>query len=328
MQAPDFWARDGLRARLLAPAGQLYGLAGRLRRALLRPETVGVPVICVGNLVAGGAGKTPTVLALARRLLAAGHLPHLLCRGYGGRERGPLCVDPVHHDATTVGDEALLLAETAPTWVARDRLEGARAAVAAGAGLLIQDDGLQNPRLANDLRLVVVDGGFGFGNRRLLPAGPLRERIADGLARASAVIRIGDDQAGIGALLPPGLLCLEADLAPDDRAPMLAGRKILAFAGIGLPGKFFASLESVGADIVQRRSFADHHPYRRGEVEALLAEAERLDARCITTAKDHVRLPLDLRGQILALPVVLAWRDPALVDRLLAPALGPRGRAQ
>jgi tetraacyldisaccharide 4'-kinase len=326
MRTPEFWARDGLRARLLAPAGQIYGLAGRLRRALVRPQSVDVPVICVGNLVAGGAGKTPTVLALARRLAAAGHRPHLLCRGYGGRERGPLRIDPLRHDAAEVGDEALLLAEVAPTWVARDRLEGARAAVAAGAGLLIQDDGLQNPALAQDLRLVVVDGGFGFGNRRLLPAGPLREPIGEGLARVSAVIRIGADQAGIDALLPAGLPRLEADLAPDDGAPSLAGRRVLAFAGIGRPEKFFGSLESAGAEIVQRCSFADHHPYRRAETLALLAEAERLDASCITTAKDRVRLPLDLRDRVLVLPVVLRWRDSGALDRLLATAVGACGR--
>jgi tetraacyldisaccharide 4'-kinase len=327
MQAPEFWARDGPGARLLAPAGQLYGVAGRLRRALVRPQAVGVPVICVGNLVAGGAGKTPTVLALACRLSAAGHLPHLLGHGYGGRERGPLRVDLIRHDAAAVGDEALLLAEVAPTWVARNRLEGARAAVAAGAGLLVLDDGLQNPWLAYDLRLLVIDGGFGFGNRRLLPAGPLREPIAEGLARVSAVIRIGPDRAGIDTLLPPGLPCLGADLAADDDAPALAGRKVLAFAGIGHPEKFFASLESVGAEIVRRRSFADHHPYRRAEVLALLAEAERLDASCITTAKDRVRLPIDLRDRISALPVVLRWREPAAVDRLLATALGGCGQA-
>ena len=325
MRAPEFWARDGLRARLLAPAGQLLGVAGRLRRALVRPEAVGVPVICVGNLVAGGAGKTPTVLALAGRLLAAGHRPHLLCRGYGGRERGPLRVDPLRHDAAAVGDEALLLAEAAPSWVARHRLDGARAAVAAGAGLLIQDDGLQNPRLAQDLRLVVIDGEFGFGNRHLLPAGPLREPIAEGLRRASAVIRIGADRAGIGPLLPSGLPCLEADLGLDDGAPLLAGRKVLAFAGIGRPEKFFASLEGAGAEIVRRQSFADHHSYRRAEIEALLADAERLGAECITTTKDRVRLPRDLRDRILVLPVVLRWREPAAIDRLLATVLGRYG---
>jgi tetraacyldisaccharide 4'-kinase len=308
MRAPEFWARDGLRARLLAPAGQLYGLAGRLRRRLVRPQRAGVPVICVGNLVAGGAGKTPAVIAIARRLADAGHRPHLLGRGHGGRERGPLRVDPLQHDAAAVGDEALLLAEVAPTWVARDRLGGARAAVAAGAELLIMDDGLQSPRLAQDLRVVVIDGTFGFGNRRLLPAGPLRERIEDGLARASAVIRIGADRDRIGALLAPGLPCLEADLRPDDGAPALAGWKVLAFAGIGRPEKFFESVAGMGAEIIRRRSFADHHPYRRAEVEALLAEAKRLNARCVTTAKDRVRLPLDLRDRIVVVPVVLRWR--------------------
>ena len=316
MRTPEFWAADDLRGRLLSPLGHAFGLAGRIRRRLARPARAPVPVICVGNLVVGGAGKTPTVLALADRLIRQGHHVHVISRGHGGRARGPLRVDPARHDASAVGDEPLLLATSAPTWVARDRVAGARAAAAAGADLLILDDGFQNPHLMADLALVVVDGEVGFGNRRLLPAGPLREPIAAGLARASAVVRIGADRAGIDRLVPPALPLLEAELRPSAEAPPLAGRRVLAFAGIGRPAKFFASLEALGAVLIGRRAFADHHRYRRAEVEALLREASSQAAQCITTTKDWVRLPPDLRAPIAVLPVVLSWRAPEALDRL------------
>jgi tetraacyldisaccharide 4'-kinase len=317
MRAPEFWARHTLPARLLSPLGEAYGLAGRLRRRLARPVRAAVPVICVGNLVAGGAGKTPVAMALAAQLIARGRRPHLLTRGYGGRLPGPLRVDPTRHDAAAVGDEALLLAGVAPTWCARDRVAGARAAVAAGADLLLMDDGLQNPSLHQDLALLVVDGAFGFGNRRLLPAGPLREPLAAGLARASAIVQLGDDEVGLDALLPRGVPRLHARLRPGPDAPDLRDRRLVAFAGIGRPEKFFRSLAEAGALPVARHAFADHHRYRRREVQAMLAEAAASDALCITTAKDRVRLPADLRASITILPVNVSWQDPAALAHLL-----------
>jgi tetraacyldisaccharide 4'-kinase len=319
MRAPEFWAGENLPARLLGPLGQVYGLAGRLRRRLVRPVCAGIPVICVGNLVVGGAGKTPVVLALAERLHAQGRRPHLLTRGYGGRAAGPLRVDPARHDAATVGDEALLLAEVAPTWCARDRIAGARAAAAAGADLVIMDDGFQSPWLQQDLAVLVVDGTFGFGNRRLLPAGPLREPIAAGLARAAAVVQLGPDETGLDRLLPPRIARLHAELCASPQAPRLEGRRAVAFAGIGRPEKFFRSLAEAGAVLVARHAFADHHRYRRREILALLAEAVAKDALCLTTAKDRVRLPADLRALITILPVTVNWQDPDALDRLLMP---------
>jgi tetraacyldisaccharide 4'-kinase len=325
MRAPEFWAGENLPARLLGPLGQVYGLAGRLRRRLARPVRVGIPVICVGNLVAGGAGKTPVVLALAERLRARGRRPHLLARGYGGRAAGPLRVDPARHDAAAVGDEALLLAEVAPTWCARDRVAGARAAAAAGADLLIMDDGFQSPWLQQDLAILVVDGAFGFGNRRLLPAGPLREPIAAGLARAAAILQLGPDEAGLDRVLPRDIARLRAELRPGPEALQLRARRTVAFAGIGRPEKFFRSLAEAGAMLVARHAFADHHRYRRREIEALLAEAAAKDALCVTTAKDQVRLPTDLRALITTLHVTVNWRDPSGLDRLLD---GPAGRSR
>jgi tetraacyldisaccharide 4'-kinase len=321
MRAPEFWTEDGLAAQLLEPLGRLFGVAGRVRRGLTQAHRAPVPVICIGNLTVGGAGKTPTVLALAERLLAVGRRPQLVTRGYGGRARGPLRVDPGRHDWALVGDEALLLAAVAPTWVARDRLAGARAAAAAGADCVLLDDGFQNPHLAPDLALVVVDGGYGFGNCRLLPAGPLRERLQDGLARTAAVIRIGSDRHGVDRLLPTGLPRLEAELCPAPDAPPVAGRRLLAFAGISRPGKLFATLGAAGAELIACERFPDHHRYRRAEIERLLSRAARADARCITTAKDAVRLPPDLRARVAVLPVKIGWRTPDALDRLLERAL-------
>ncbi|HYD65959.1 tetraacyldisaccharide 4'-kinase [Azospirillum sp.] len=323
MRTPAFWYRPPTAAALaLAPLGALYGLAGRLRFATTRAERAPVPIVCVGNLVAGGAGKTPVALALAEALAARGTAVHFLTRGHGGTERGPLRVDPARHDAGQVGDEALLLASHAPTWVARDRVAGARAAAAAGAEVVVMDDGFQNPHLAKDLSLVVVDGAAGFGNGCLLPAGPLREPVARGLSRADAVVLMGEDRTGVAARVAP-LPVLRARVEPDaDHG--LRGRRVLAFAGIGRPEKFFATLESLGAVLAGRVPFADHHPYTAAEVADLLARAEALNALPVTTAKDAVRLPADVRARVRVLPVCAVFDDAealgALLDRL--PALG------
>jgi tetraacyldisaccharide 4'-kinase len=319
MRPPEFWARpDDLRARLLSPLGAAYGLAGRIRRRLVRPLRAPVRVICVGNLTVGGTGKTPVALALAERLLAMGHRPHFLTRGYGGRSRGPQRVDPARHEAADVGDEALLLAKAAPTWVARDRAAGARTAASAGAGLLVMDDGFQNPTLVQDLSLVVIDGEVGLGNRRLLPAGPLRESVPAGLARASAVVLVGEDRTAVLRLLPPGLPVLLAELVYPPEAGRLRAGRVVAFAGIGRPEKFFAGLAQVGAQVVATRAFADHHRYREAELRALASEAERHGgARLVTTEKDHVRLPPAWRERVCVLPVKLRWRDPAALERTL-----------
>jgi tetraacyldisaccharide 4'-kinase len=217
MRAPEFWRRDGALAHALAPLSWAWAAGARGRQAGARPEHAAAPVLCVGNLTVGGAGKTPTVLALLRRLRERGRKPHALSRGYGGRLKGPLRV-AAGHTAAQVGDEALLLAEAAPTWIARDRAAGARAAVAAGADVIVMDDGFQNPSLAKDLSLVVVDAAYGFGNGRLLPAGPLREPIARGLARADAVVLVLPSLDERLAPLPPmGLPVLRARLLPQPR---------------------------------------------------------------------------------------------------------------
>ncbi|TAN72611.1 MAG: tetraacyldisaccharide 4'-kinase, partial [Magnetospirillum sp.] len=271
--------------------------------------------------VAGGAGKTPVAIALARRLLAVGRRPHLLTRGYGGSEVGPRAVDLDRHDSMRVGDEALLLAAVTPTWVARWRPDGAVAAVQMGADIIIMDDGFQNGSIAKDLSLVVVDGPYGFGNGRPIPAGPCREPAAVGLARADAVVIIGEDRTDVAAqAAAAGVTVLHAGLRPGPEAAELMGRKVVAFAGIGRPDKFFDTLRQCGARLVTTNAFPDHHPYTRAEIEDLLAEATANEAVAITTAKDHVRLAADLRARVQVLTVTLDWHDPdqlsPLFDRI------------
>jgi tetraacyldisaccharide 4'-kinase len=318
MRAPSFWAKGGVVPAVLAPAAWAYDLAGRIMRASTRPYRAAVPVICVGNIVAGGAGKTPVALAIARRLSEMRRHPHFLTRGYGGRSTGPLRVERARHDAREVGDEPLLLARVAPTWVARDRPAGARAAVAAGADIVVMDDGLQNESLAKDLSLVVIDGGYGFGNGLVMPAGPLRETVASGLARAAAVVLVGEDTSGAERTIAGRKPVLRARLIPGAGAENLLDRDVVAFAGIGRPEKFFATLSEMGARVVATRSFADHHFYSADEIMRLIDVATAREALVVTTEKDAVRLPPEARPMVQVLAVELEWEAPDQIDALLA----------
>ena len=322
MRAPAFWAaeRGGVAAAALTPLSWLYRLGTRSHAALARPSRAARPVICVGNFTVGGAGKTPTVLALAALLAEEGVRPHILTRGYGGSERGPLRVDPARHGADAVGDEALLLARGAPTWLCRDRPSGAAAAASAGADLLLMDDGMQTPSLAKDLCIAVVDGGAGFGNGRLLPAGPLREPLSCGLNRAHAVVLVGADREGaLAALGTHDLPVIEASLVPGDEVRVLRERPVVAFAGIGRPEKFFETLAESGCNVIARHAFADHHRYKPGKIAAIVDYAKERDAVPVTTEKDHVRLPPEARASVRTLSVTLVWHDPAALRSLLAP---------
>jgi tetraacyldisaccharide 4'-kinase len=326
MRAPDFWSdRPGLIAGLLGPVGSAIDIAGRLRRAVVRPYRAPVPVLCVGNLVAGGSGKTPVVLSLATIFASRGVAPHVVMRGYGGRLAGPVRVDPKIHDAVSVGDEALLAAGQTPCWVSRDRSAGVRAAVDAGAQVILLDDGFQNPHVGKDLSLVVVDAAYGFGNGRLMPAGPLRERIASGLARADAIVLIdGGSESAPCCLMGMNRPLLQAALKPVDGSRFV-GPPVVAFAGIGRPEKFFASLQGLGVKLVAQEGFPDHHNYRAAELAALRRDAARAGALLITTAKDWVRLSPKDRADIAVLNVELRWRDETAVLALLAPLLSRIG---
>lgn len=317
MKTPAFWYRQpGATSSMLAPVASLYALGGRIRNRFTHTLRAAVPVICVGNLVAGGAGKTPVALALAT--LLTGREIAFLSRGYGGAQAGPLRVDAHRHRADQVGDEPLLLARIAPTWVARDRVAGAQAAAEAGANLIVMDDGFQNPSLAKDFSLIVVDGATGFGNGQLVPAGPLREPVAAGLSRADAVVIVGDDKTGVVDNLHRDFPVLAARLTPTPEADFVAGKRVVAIAGIGRPAKFFATLEDMGCTVAAHHAFADHHPYTPDEIMKICVEAAALDATPVTTEKDWVRLPTATRSMVQTVPVALEWQNESQVRALLA----------
>ena len=274
-----------------------------------------MPTICIGNVVMGGAGKTLVVLDIVDRLMRRGHAPHILLRGYGGRLSGPLRVDPVQHTAADVGDEAVLAAARAPTWIGADRVASAMAATAAGAGALVMDDGLQNPTLAKTLGIVVVDGDYGFGNGHCFPAGPLREPPAGALNRADGIVRLGTNNRALGNGMPEFTAIVE----PAPGAPTLVGKPVVAFAGIGRPEKFFRTLSDLGAEIVGQQSFADHHAFTTEDIAPLAAAAEARGALLVTTEKDHVRLPAAFAAKVTPLPVGLRWNNEVgLTDFLIA----------
>lgn len=323
MRPPGFWTSgpDHPLARILAPAGAAYGalVARRMDRAGVRP---GCPVLCLGNFTLGGAGKTPAALAVATLLAELGRRPAFLSRGYGGREAGPVQVDPERHAAAVVGDEPLLLARRAPTIVARDRPAGASLCRRVGADVIVMDDGLQNPALAKDLSLAVVDAPVGLGNGLPFPAGPLRAPLARQWRHVGGLIVIGDGAPGDAiarAAEGRGLPVHRARLVRE--AEDWADLRCVAFAGIGRPEKFFATLAEAGAVIAAKRAFPDHHAYRDGELAALAAEADRRDAVLVTTEKDAMRLPAAFAARVRVLRVRLAFDDPGALRRQLVRAL-------
>lgn len=311
MRAPSFWWRErpGFAARMLKPVGATYGAVTAARMG--RPgRRASVPVLCVGNLVVGGAGKTPMAMAVARFAEASGHHPAVLSRGHGRARAGAavIRVDPDRHGPRDCGDEPLLLARVAPTYVSTDRAAAAAVAAKDGATLLILDDGLQSPALVKDLSIAVADGATGLGNGLCLPAGPLRAPAGRQWPFISLLCVVGPGAAGLRLAeqaAAAGVPVTTARVEPDPAALLrLRGRRLFAFAGIGRPGKFYETLVAGGLDVVGRRSFADHHRFTAGEVAALRRAAEGAGAVLVTTAKDRVRLPADFPVEVLTIDLV------------------------
>ena len=328
MREPSaWWTEPGPALALLSPLAAVYD-AIAVRRMRRPGQRLPVPVVCVGNPTVGGAGKTPTAIALARLLQRAGRKPAFLSRGYGGRHAGPVSVD-ISCNADDVGDEPLLLARVAPTIVARDRTAGARMAITAGADVVVMDDGFQNPALVKDFAILVVDGRRGVGNGRVLPAGPLRADLRDQMERAHALLVIGECSQlaapALDAARDRDLPVWQGRLAADPTAvAALAGQPTLAFAGIGDPEKFFDTLDRAGIEARLRRGFDDHHRFTSQDAADLIARADRDGLTLITTEKDHVRLrgtPVlcELGRRAKVLPVALVFdQEAAVIDQLLA----------
>ena len=343
VEEPRWWygATDAPIARALRPVGRITGWIAARRWHTTVPYKSTLPVICIGNFTAGGTGKTPLALEVARLLRKAGAAPVFLSRGYGGRLKGPHRVTKGADSAADVGDEVLLLAQTSETFVARNRAAGARAieaAVASGvcAGtVIVMDDGLQNPSLAKDLTIAVVDGGRGFGNDLVMPAGPLRAPLAFQMGLADAIV-VNQPPGALrpGLVLPklkqkfPGPV-LEATPVPAGATEWLRSRPIVAFAGIGNPARFFDLLRSLGGNVTETIAFADHHPMNEADAKRVLAKAGVHDAMIVTTEKDMARLQSstgalsDLRATARTLPISLAWTggDEERLASLLAAAL-------
>ncbi len=311
MKTPEFWSQRGPVALALLPLTLLWRVAGALKAATARPFKPAIPVVCVGNLTAGGTGKTPLVGWLADRMSERGWTPAILTRGYGGSAAGPLWVDPAEHDAGFCGDEPLMLADGRPVMVARDRAAGARAIAAGGShDVIIMDDGMQNPTLQRTLTIGVFDGGSGIGNGWVIPAGPLRTPFASGLAQLDIAVINGTDETGLAPRLGRKAPVFAATLRPEAGViEAFDDTPLLAFAGIGRPARFFASVEAIGGQIAKKLSFADHHPYSQQDLAQIQEDAQRHGAELITTQKDWMRLPADWRGRVTMLPVSVDMDD-------------------
>ncbi len=326
-EAPSFWfASRGVLACILSPFGYLYSRVAN-RRMTGKPQYVSkVPVLCIGNYVAGGAGKTPTAIAIAKIAREMGLRPGFLSRGHGGQLKGPQIVDLKNHTADAVGDEPLVLATYATTVVSVDRPAGAKLLEEHDVDLIIMDDGLQNPKLHKDHTIAVVDGRRGLGNGFAIPAGPLRGSITAQMGMTDSVLVIGEGDPGISAIRTAAKMAkpvLSAWIV-EQRSNVFDGASVYAYCGIADPQKFIISLEKVGCEVVGHRFFPDHHPFQDQQCQEMITEANRLNAKLVTTQKDAARLRAmgGVQEGLLSLSAVLhidiEFENPRLIESIVA----------
>lgn len=314
MKTPAFWETRNAISSLLSPFSILYDIISTLKQGQVTPIKFPIPVFCIGNLTAGGAGKTPLALYLGQKLKERNVNAFFLSRGYGGKFTGPVLVNPKKHQAGDVGDEPLLLAEVLPTVIAKNRAQGAQFAVAKGAQAIIMDDGFQNRSIVKSLSLLVIDGQRVFGNGLLIPAGPLREYPERGYKRAHAIIVM--NRSTRVPPLPSDRPVLYARSEPQI-GDALKGKKVLAFCGIAYPDKFFDTVLASGAQMVEKVAFADHYQYTKRDIQKLLFKAYIADAMLITTAKDAVRLPTEFKDCVAVLDMAVVFDNPAMFDTII-----------
>lgn len=305
MKTPRFWSNKNFISTLLRPLGYLYATATHFRVTHGKSQKVGRPVICIGNLTAGGTGKTPVAVSMAKLLQSQGKNPFFVSRGYGGTLKDIL-VDNKKHTAFEVGDEPLLLSRQAPVVINSNRYLAAQKALKSGAEIIIMDDGFQNPGLYKDLSFLVFDGGFGYGNGLAVPAGPLRENLHSGLKRANAIIIIGEDEHNLANEFME-LPVFKGKIVPVN--PQVNNREVIAFAGIGRPEKFYKSLNELGFNLVETLNFPDHHVYTKAELQKIITKAQKQGAVIFTTSKDFVKIPPQMHKFFHVLEIEIKWED-------------------
>ena len=320
MRTPNHWQNNNLLSRLLMPFGWIYFQLSLWRHKIARSVDIGVPVICVGNIVAGGAGKTPTVMYLGK-LLSKRLKVAFLTRGYGGAFSGPIKVNPHKHTFQDVGDEALLLSKIAPTWVSKNRLDGGLAAKLDGAQIILMDDGFQNPTIGKTFSILVFDGPYGLGNNQLIPSGPLRETLGRGMSRADAVVIIGEDLHDLQSKIPENIPLFSVTTSPIISKKLKVAKSVIGFAGIGRPRKFLETLKTLNVEIQDFVPFPDHHKFRNSEIEDLIRKASETGAQLVTTTKDFVRLPPNTKNSIIAMDIELNWANQNQIKALLEQVL-------
>ena len=319
LKAPKFWylKKDSFLSNSLYPLSLIFRLGTKIRNIISSEKHSKLPVICVGNIVIGGAGKTPVALKIGNMLKESGYNPHFVSKGYGGLEKNNTLVKD-WHSPNSVGDESLLLSEIAPTWIGIDRNRSFKLASDNGADCIVMDDGFQNPTLQKDFSIIVINGEQGFGNKRVIPSGPLRESINRGLSRTNLVITIGDISESVKDKIPKHIPIIEANFKIKEDDLMLKGQKVTAFAGIAYPEKFFNSLKLLKANIVDEISYSDHHIYSENDLLYLAEIANKNNSILVSTKKDIVRIPKSFRSLVRTIDGFIQLNDEKLLLEILS----------